>query len=206
MKSFVDAEFKFKICVDSAPLAERALAVRAGLGFIGRNHMLINPELGCQIFLGEIVTTLGLRTDEPTAGDCADCSQCIDACPTGALRSDGQFDASRCINYLTIEHKGPIAPEMAEKIGDRVFGCNECVLVCPYQKDAPACTNKKFKFHGDRAKLELVCLVSGRVQLDTRSGPREYLTVLGPRELWRLVTLRRDRTQRREWVYREDIL
>jgi len=155
VNSLVDAEFKFRICVDSVPLAERALAVRAGLGFIGKNHMLINPELGCQIFLGEIVTSLKLRTDEPIAPDCSDCRKCIDACPTGALRGDGQFDAGRCINYLTIEHKGPIPPELAEKIGDRLFGCDECVLACLYQKDAPACTNGQFKFHGDRANLDL---------------------------------------------------
>ncbi len=153
--SLVDAELNLKICVDSAPLAERALAVRAGLGFIGKNHMLINPELGCQIFLGEIVTSLKLPADEPIAGDCSDCRKCIDACPTGALRGDGQFDAGRCINYLTIEHKGPIPPGLAEKIGNRLFGCDECVRVCPYQKDAPACTNEQFKFHGDRANLDL---------------------------------------------------
>ena len=155
LNSLVDAEFNLKICVDSVPLAERALAVRAGLGFIGKNHMLINPELGCQIFLGEIVTSLKLRTDEPIAADCSNCRKCIDACPTGALRPDGQFDAGRCINYLTIEHKGSITPELAEKIGDRLFGCDECVLACPYQEDAPACANEQFKFHGDRANLDL---------------------------------------------------
>jgi len=169
--SLVDAEFKFKICVDSAPLAERALALRAGLGFIGKNHMLINPELGCQIFLGEIVTSLETSTDKPCRGrpalesragsprhgaaDCSNCRKCIDVCPTGALRGDGQFDAGRCINYLTIEHKGAIAPELAARIGDRLFGCDECVLACPYQRDAPACTNEQFKFHGDRANLDL---------------------------------------------------
>jgi len=169
--SLVDAEFKFKICVDSAPLAERALALRAGLGFIGKNHMLINPELGCQIFLGEIVTSLETSTDKPCRGrpalesragsprhgaaDCSNCRKCIDVCPTGALRGDGQFDAGRCINYLTIEHKGAIAPELAARIGDRLFGCDECVLACPYQNDAPACTNEQFKFHGDRANLDL---------------------------------------------------
>lgn len=155
LNSLIDTEFKVKICVDSVPLAERALAVRAGLGFIGRNHMLINPELGGQIFLGEIVTSLELEPDEPIAGDCSNCGKCIDACPTGALRADGQFDAGRCINYLTIEHKGPIPPELAQRIGDRVFGCEECVLACPYQKSAPACANKQFKFHGDRANLDL---------------------------------------------------
>ncbi|UCE50102.1 MAG: tRNA epoxyqueuosine(34) reductase QueG, partial [Phycisphaerales bacterium] len=151
LNSLVDTSFDFRICVDSAPVAERALAARAGLGFIGKNHMLINPALGCQIFLGEIVTSLKLRTDEPIVGDCLDCVRCIDACPTGALRPDGQFDAARCINYLTIEHKGPIAPELAEKIGDRLFGCDECVLACPYQKDAPQCSNRQFGFYGDRA-------------------------------------------------------
>ena len=150
-----DAKFKFKICVDSVPLAERALAARAGLGFIGKNHMLINPQLGCQVFLGEIVTSLELEPDDPIAADCSDCRECIEACPTGALRSDGQFDAGRCINYLTIEHKGPIAPELATKMGDRLFGCDECVLACPYQKGAPVCTNKQFRFHDDRVKLSL---------------------------------------------------
>jgi epoxyqueuosine reductase len=155
LNSLVDTEFDFTICVDSAPVAERALAVRAGLGFIGKNHMLTNPELGCQMFLGEIITTLKLVTDEPITTDCLNCDKCIDACPTGALRSDGQFDAGKCINYLTIEHRGPIPPAMAEKIGDRLFGCDECVLACPYQKDSSACANKQFKFCGDRARLDL---------------------------------------------------
>ncbi len=155
MASFAGGDFRFKICVDSAPLAERALAVRAGLGFIGKNHMLINPELGCEIFLGEIVTDLEIPPDEPIAGGCADCTKCLNACPTGALRPDGQFDAGRCINYLTIEHDGPIAPELARKIGDRLFGCDECVLACPYQNAAPVCTNRQFKRYPDRAELNL---------------------------------------------------
>jgi epoxyqueuosine reductase len=157
MNSLADASLKFKICVDSAPLAERALAVRAGLGFIGKNHMLINPELGCQILLGEIITDLKLQPDEPTVPSrpCSDCDNCLDACPTGALRPDGQFDAGNCISYLTIEHKGPIPPESAEKIGDRLFGCDECVLACPYQKQAPACRNEQFRFYRDRAELDL---------------------------------------------------
>jgi epoxyqueuosine reductase len=189
MISHVDAGFKFKICVDSAPVAERALAVRAGLGFIGRNHMLINPQLGCQIFLGEIITDLKLEPDacatknmlhtlrkkgkkgvrslllgrgkiqhgQPSCPsyNCGGCTKCISACPTGALRADGRFDAGRCINYLTIEHKGPIQPEFAEKIGDHVFGCDECVFVCPYQKKAKACRNSQLKFYEDRTRLNL---------------------------------------------------
>jgi len=154
-KTLAGPGVKSKICVDSVPLAERALAVRAGLGFIGKNHMLINPELGCRIFLGEIITNLKLPPDEPVAGDCAGCRKCLDACPTGALRPDGQFDAGLCINYLTIEYKGQIPPVQAEKIGDRLFGCETCIDVCPYQQKAPACKNKQFKFYSDRARIDL---------------------------------------------------
>ncbi len=153
--SVAKQDVRFKICVDSVPLAERALAVRAGLGFIGKNHMLINPEFGCQIFLGEIITNLKLETDVPIAADCSNCHKCVDACPTGALKADGRFDTSRCINYLTIEHKGPIPTELAVKIGDKLFGCDECILVCPYQKDAPTYRNKQFKFYSDRARIGL---------------------------------------------------
>jgi epoxyqueuosine reductase len=155
IKSLAGRGVKSKICVDSVPLAERALAVRAGLGFIGKNHMLINPELGCQIFLGEIITDLELPADEPVAGDCSGCRRCLDACPTGALRSDGQFDAGLCINYLTIEYKGQIPPGPAGKIGDRLFGCEECLVTCPYERKAPACKNKQFKFYKDIAWIDL---------------------------------------------------
>ena len=149
----------FKICVDSVPLAERALAVRAGLGFIGKNHMLINPEFGCKIFLGEIITDLKLELDVPVIAPeintCSHCEKCINICPTGALRPDGLLDASKCINYLTIEYKGEIPAELAEKIGNRLFGCEECINVCPYQKNAPACKNKQFQFHPERAQVNL---------------------------------------------------
>lgn len=155
ISSVTSQEHKFKICVDSAPLAERALAARAGLGFIGKNRMLINPKLGPQIFLGEIIMTLKLPTDEAITNNCSNCDKCIKACPTGALMPDGQFDANKCINYLTIEYQGRIPPDLAEKIADRLFGCDDCVLACPYQEDAPVCKNKQFKFYSNRAKLDL---------------------------------------------------
>ncbi|MBA7692950.1 Epoxyqueuosine reductase [subsurface metagenome] len=179
VSSIADAGHKFKICVDSVPLAERTLAARAGLGFIGKNHMLTNPKLGGQIFLGEVITTLKLQTDKPIgfgseqkgplalsgvggeesmdiiAAKCDKCNKCIDACPTGALRADGRFDANKCISYLTIEYKGQIPSELAEKIGDRLFGCDECVLACPWQRDAPVCKNQQFKLYDERARLNL---------------------------------------------------
>jgi len=163
ISSVTDTSHKFKICVDSAPLAERALAARAGLGFIGKNRMLINPTLGPQIFLGEIITTLklqpvdksDLRRNTPITNNCSNCNKCINACPTGALQVNGPFDANKCISYLTIEYKGLIPPDLAKKVGDRLFGCDECVLACPYQQNAPVCKNKQFKFYEDRAELNL---------------------------------------------------
>jgi epoxyqueuosine reductase len=153
--SIAGTGFSFKICVDSAPLAERTLAARAGLGFIGKNRMLINPNLGPQILLAEIVTSLKLPTDEPIKADCSNCNKCLNACPTGALRPDGQLDANKCISYLTKEYKGEFPPDLAPKIGARLFGCDECVLACPHHAEAPVCKNKQFKFYNDRAKLNL---------------------------------------------------
>jgi len=167
--SIVGAGLTFKICVDSAPLAERAFAARAGLGFIGKNRMLINPKLGPQILLGEIITNLKLKSDEPalchserseeslrpTTDKCDNCNKCITSCPTGALRADGWFDANKCISYLTIEYEGQIPANLAEKIGARLFGCDECVQACPRQKDAPTCLNADFTFYHDRDCLNL---------------------------------------------------
>ena len=155
IRSATGQEHKFKICVDSVPLAERSLAQRAGLGFIGKNHMLINPSLGPQIFLGEIITTLKLSIDKPVTDNCSDCDKCIRACPTQALTTDGNFDANKCINYLTIEYEGRIPSELSEKISNRVFGCNECIIACPYKKNAPVCKNKQFKLYNNRAELNL---------------------------------------------------
>jgi len=139
---------RFKLCVDSAPLAEKALAVRAGLGFIGKNHLLIHPQLGPQILLGELLTTLELAPDEPTGGSCGDCDLCLKACPTGALRSDGFLDARECISCLTQYDPSP-------KIGGWLFGCDECLLACPHQRRAPPCVNRQFARHPEREQLNL---------------------------------------------------
>ncbi len=148
VQSRVGGGERFKICVDSAPLAEKALAVRAGLGFIGKNHLLIHPSLGPQILLGELITTVELKPDEPARGDCGDCDLCLSACPTGALRRDGFLDARRCISCLT-QYGPPPAT------GDWLFGCDECLLACPYQQRAPASRNGEFKWYAERARLDL---------------------------------------------------
>ena len=155
VRNLTDDGQRFKVCVDSVPLAERALAVRAGLGFIGKNHMFIHPTLGPQEFLGELVTTAALAADDPVPGVCISCGRCVRMCPTGALEADGQFDARKCISYLTIEHKGTIDPELARKVGSRVFGCDQCVSVCPHRHGAPARTNKQLRFYPGRAHLDL---------------------------------------------------
>ncbi|MHC4518650.1 MAG: tRNA epoxyqueuosine(34) reductase QueG, partial [Planctomycetota bacterium] len=146
---------RFKVCVDSVPLAERALAVRAGLGFIGKNHMFIHPNLGPQVFLGELIATAALHPDEPVPGVCISCGRCVRTCPTGALQEDGRFDARKCISYLTIEHTGDIEPELAREVGNRVFGCDQCVAVCPHRHGAPARANGQLRFNPDRAYLKL---------------------------------------------------
>ncbi|HPC93858.1 MAG TPA: tRNA epoxyqueuosine(34) reductase QueG [Sedimentisphaerales bacterium] len=150
-----DRRHRFKACVDSVPLAERALAVRAGLGFIGTSHMLIHPRLGPQVFLGELVTTVELEPDQTNLGACAACDRCVRACPTGALQTDGSFDAQKCISYLTIEHQGIVPPELATKIGDKVFGCDDCVLACPYQQAAPPRANRNLRVRTENTRLNL---------------------------------------------------
>ncbi|HDS85623.1 MAG TPA: tRNA epoxyqueuosine(34) reductase QueG, partial [Phycisphaerales bacterium] len=149
-----DRSLKFKACTDAIPLAERALAHRAGLGFIGRNHALIHPELGGMIFLGELLTTLPLKPDGPLKGDfCVDCGRCIAACPTGALGADGSFDARRCLSYLTIEEPDEIDQGFADKMAGRLFGCDACLMACPVVRSAPPRTDKGLRFHSERVRL-----------------------------------------------------
>ncbi len=133
--------FASRICVDSAPVLERELAARAGLGWIGRNTCLLNAEFGSYLLLGELITSLDLCADEPVAERCGTCRRCLDACPTGALLSPGRLDATRCVSYLTIEHREAIDRKLWTGMGDHVFGCDVCQQVCPYNARAPFGTN-----------------------------------------------------------------
>lgn len=130
---------------DSAPLLERYWAWKAGLGFIGKNTHLILPGKGSFFFLGEIVTTLAVdRYDSPQKYRCGTCTRCLDACPTKALRAH-HLDASRCLSYLTIEHKGEIPSALAERLGNRLYGCDTCQLVCPWNRFAKPTAEKAFE-------------------------------------------------------------
>ncbi len=133
LRAKLDQPFEAKVCVDTAPILERQFAQRAGVGWIGKNTMSINRELGSYYFLGEIVTTLEMEFDQPATSHCGNCTRCIDACPTGALSEPYRLDASKCISYLTIENRQEEIPqELHRQMGDWVFGCDICQQVCPH--------------------------------------------------------------------------
>jgi epoxyqueuosine reductase len=128
--------FGYRVFVDSAPVLERALARNAGLGWIGKNTCLINKDSGSWFFLGEIFVDVALPADAPASAHCGTCTRCLDICPTQAIIAPNRVDARRCISYLTIELQGSIPAEFRKPIGNRIFGCDDCQLVCPWNKFA----------------------------------------------------------------------
>jgi len=151
--------FGYRVFTDSAPVMEVELAARAGLGWRGK-HTLLLDRTGSWFFLGEIYTDLPLPVDAPAEAHCGSCSRCIDVCPTGAIVAPYQLDARRCISYLTIEHKGAIPEELRPLIGNRVYGCDDCQLVCPWNAFAHASSEADFEPRNGLDRATLVELFS----------------------------------------------
>ena len=137
--------FGYRVFTDSAPVLEVALAAKAGLGWRGKHTLLLTREAGSYFFLGEIYTDLPLPLSPATTSHCGTCEACITACPTGAIVAPYELDARRCISYLTIEHHGAIPEDLRPLIGNRVYGCDDCQIACPWNRFAPTATEEDFR-------------------------------------------------------------
>ena len=143
-----------KVFVDTAAVMEKPLSEAAGLGWQGKHTNLVSREFGSWLFLGSIFTTLDLPRDPSDENRCGSCRACLDACPTDAFPSPYRLDARRCISYLTIEHKGPIPREFRKSIGNRIYGCDDCLAVCPWNKFAQQ--GREMKLRGARGVARAV--------------------------------------------------
>jgi len=149
------AGFEGRVFVDSAPLPEKRLAHQAGLGFIGKNSLLVHPQLGSYLFLAEVLCNLPLKTTGPLVSEgCGSCNACLEACPNSAIKPRGMVDANWCISYLTIEHIGPFTPVQAKATRGSLFGCDRCQEGCPYNQKAPDQVGGPFAFDPRWAGLE----------------------------------------------------
>ena len=145
-----------RVFTDSAPVLEVELATRAGLAWRGKHTLALAREAGSMFFLGEIFVDLALPPSQPLAAHCGSCSACLAACPTQAIVAPYRLDARRCISYLTIEHEGPIAPELRALMGNRIFGCDDCQLVCPWNKFAKRHDEPDFRVRNELDRATLV--------------------------------------------------
>jgi epoxyqueuosine reductase len=149
-----------KVFVDTAPLMEKPLAAQAGLGWQGKHTNLVSRQLGSWFFIGSILTTEELQCDAPEIDHCGSCQACLDVCPTKAFTGPHQIDARRCISYLTIEHKGPIAREFRKAMGNRIYGCDDCLAICPWNKFAAVSAEMKLKARADLIEPSLAALLA----------------------------------------------
>jgi len=149
-----------KVFVDTAPVMEKPLAAAAGLGWQGKHTNLVSRELGSWLFLGSMFTTADLSIDTPEVDHCGSCHACLDICPTNAFPGPYQIDARRCISYLTIEHKGPIDPALRPLIGNRIYGCDDCLAACPWNKFAHEASEMKLQAREDLKEPTIEFLLS----------------------------------------------
>jgi epoxyqueuosine reductase len=148
-----------KVFVDTAPVMEKPLAQQSGMGWQGKHTNLVSRDLGSWFFIGSILTTLELPTDAPEVDHCGSCRNCLDVCPTNAFPAPYQLDARRCISYLTIEHKGPIPTVFRKAMGNRIYGCDDCLAVCPWNKFASTAHELKLKARADLIAPALIDLL-----------------------------------------------
>ena len=144
-----EAGGEVKVFVDTAPVPEKPLGQAAGLGWQGKHTNLVSRELGNWFFIGAVFSTLEIETDSPESDHCGTCRACLDICPTDAFPAPYQLDARRCISYLTIEHKGPVDEALRSKMGNRIYGCDDCLAVCPWNKFAQGAREMKYRARED---------------------------------------------------------
>ena len=184
LREEVNEPFEARVCGDTAPLLERELARAAGLGWMGKNTCLLHERLGSYLFLGEVLTTLELEPDSPVPDRCGTCTRCLDACPTKAFPAPYQLDASRCISYFTIEHRGEVPKEFHAAIGDWVFGCDICQQVCPFNAKAAAATHPEITEDRIPARLDLLGLLN-LDSADYRRLTKDTAARRATRHMWR---------------------